>query len=385
METNNIIDSIINEYNIIINIITIEELDSNKKSNNYLKSSKARKAINSIENNKSNITFSIEKVIDERLKSNYGCNVNDDIIVTCALNNNALLLTNDMNLKVKAHVIGVECLELNHDDGIYKGYEKYILDSEQYNDFWNNRFSYFRNYYINEYIIIEKEDGKSDEYRFDGNDLVRLKLPSSKIIKAENSLQRCALDFLNNNEIDICAVLGEYGSGKTFLSLRMALHSICDTGKQSKILGVREPVGEGKEVGYLKGDFDDKTYKFFLPLVHSLDGGEYELQSMIDRGQFESSIPYFLKGTTYNSTIIVCDEAEDLSERQIKLVGTRLGEGSRIFFSGDYQQSVFNSTNSNPLIKLCNELKGNPKFACIYLDTDVRSEGSKIFANLYKS
>lgn len=90
-----------------------------------------------------------------------------------------------------------------------------------------------------------------------------------------------------------------------------------------------------------------------------------------------------MKGTTYNETIIVCDEAEDLSERQIKLIGTRLGENSRIFFSGDYQQGIFDSTNSNPLIKMCNELKGNSKFGCITLDTDVRSEASKIFADLY--
>lgn len=313
-------------------------------------------------------------------------NKNDDIIVTSAFLNQGYLLTDDFNLKIKAKILNVECIEYDRKDEIYKGYIEYKFTPEEYNYFYENRNDYFSDMHINEYIIIKDKDTDEvlEEYRFDGKDLVKLKLPSSKVIKAENVLQRCALDMLNNNDIDICVLLGTYGSGKTYLSLRMALNSINGTGKQSKILGVREPVGEGREVGYLKGDFEDKTDKFFIPLVHSLDGGEYQLQNMINRGCFEYTIPYFMKGTTYNDTIIVCDEAEDFSEKQIRLIGTRLGKGSRIFFSGDYNQGIFNSTSSNPLVKMCNELKGNPRFACICLDEDVRSEASKIFANLYK-
>lgn len=314
-------------------------------------------------------------------------NKNDDIIVTCALLNKGYLITEDLNLKVKAELLGVECIDFERNDDIYKGYIEYKFTPEEYNYFYENRIDYFPNMYVNQYIIIRDKDSNDilEEYRFNGEDLVKLKLPSSRIIKAENVLQRCALDMLNNNDIEICVLLGGYGSGKTYLSLRMALYNVNNTGKQSKILGIREPVGEGKEVGYLKGDFEDKTTKFFTPLIHSLDGGEYEFQNLINRGYFEFSIPYFLKGTTYNSTIIVCDEAEDFSEKQIRLIGTRLGKESRIFFSGDYNQGIFNSTTSNPLVKMCQELKGNPKFSCIYLDEDVRSEASKIFANLYKS
>ena len=90
-----------------------------------------------------------------------------------------------------------------------------------------------------------------------------------------------------------------------------------------------------------------------------------------------------MKGTTYNQTIIVCDEAEDLSESQIRLIGTRLGENSRIFLSGDFKQSLFNKTVNNPLVRMCNEFKGNKRFACICLDEDVRSETSKMFAELF--
>ena len=91
-----------------------------------------------------------------------------------------------------------------------------------------------------------------------------------------------------------------------------------------------------------------------------------------------------MKGTTYDNTVMVVDEAEDLSESQIRLIGTRIGENSRAFFSGDYAQSIKEKTILNPLVKMCEELKGNPMFGCIYLDEDVRSETSKMFANLFK-
>lgn len=91
-----------------------------------------------------------------------------------------------------------------------------------------------------------------------------------------------------------------------------------------------------------------------------------------------------MKGTTYNESIMVVDEAEDLTESEVRLVGTRLGKNSRIFFAGDYGQSLINKTITNPLVKMCDEFKGNSNFACIYLDEDVRSYASKMFASLFK-
>ena len=220
--------------------------------------------------------------------------------------------------------------------------------------------------------------------RFDGEKFVALKLPPSRYIKAKNSLQRCALDILNNPDITIAAILGGYGSGKTFVSMQMALYNVQEKGRASKILGVREFAGEGKEIGALPGDMEDKVGRFFDPLTQSLNGGEFELQSLKMNGVLDTNIPFFMKGTTYNETIIICDEAEDLTESQIRLIGTRLGTDSRIYLAGDYKQSLLSKTNHNPLIKMCNEFKGNRKFGCIYLGEDVRSETSKMFAELFE-
>lgn len=266
---------------------------------------------------------------------------------------------------------------------IYKGYKVIKGDTNAINQAMAELD--YSTWYTNEYLIIENtDDGTTKEMRYDGQGFVALKLPSSKFIKAKNSLQRCALDILNNPDITIAAILGGYGSGKTYLSMQMALYNVKEKGRNSKILGVREVSGEGKEIGFLPGDMEDKVGRFFEPLSQSLNGGEFELQSLKVSGVLDTNVPFFMKGTTYNDTVILCDEAEDLSESQIKLIGTRLGENSKIYLAGDYKQSLLSKTINNPLIKMCNEFKGNKKFGCIYLGEDVRSETSKLFADLFE-
>lgn len=383
MEYENILDKITAEYKVYISIITLQELDHLKANCENSKRIRAQRAIKNI---REKMNANIIEILTEEYNDYYSV-TNDDKIIFVAKKLELHLYTLDINMEVKAKANGIHCITYKFSEDIYKGYRELLFSVDKYNEFYSHKEDYYDSFYTNEYIIIKDISNNEifDVFRFTGDSLLPLKLPSSKIIKGKNVLQRCALDMLNNNDITICAILGQYGSGKTFLCLQSALNSINNTGKQSKILGVREAVGEGKEIGYLKGTFEDKTQMFFLPIQHSLQGGEFELQNYIHKGQFDFQIPYYMKGTTYNNSIIVVDEAEDLTERQIRLIGTRLGENSRIFFSGDYKQAVNDSTTHNPLVRMCQELKGKPEFACIYLDDDVRSGGSKIFANLFQN
>lgn len=295
-----------------------------------------------------------------------------------------IFVTNDICCKnIARNIFGLKVESANKKEEIYKGYKIIKGNTEKINSVMENID--FSDWHVNEYLIIQNTDDNSEkEMRFDGENFVALKLPSSRFIKGKNSLQRCALDLLLNPDITIAAVLGGYGSGKTYLTLQMALYNVTEKGHQSKILGVRSPQGEGKEVGFLPGTLQEKVQGFFEPLTQQLNGGEFELESLKQRGVLDSNIPYYMKGTTYNDTIMLVDEAEDLDEKQLRLVGTRIGNNSKIYFAGDYKQSVINITDNNALIKMCNELKGNKMFGCVYLGEDVRSTTSKIFANLFE-
>lgn len=377
-----------------ISSITLHELEHIKTSKNKDEETryKARKLTRLLDENYNGFSvivynFKILNFIVENL--GLDATIPDNQIVGTAkyLSNeeDIIFITNDICLKNIARSVGLTVYSIEENkENIYKGYRIIKGNTNQINESMESMD--LRDWNVNEYLIIQNTDDNSEkEMRFDGENFVSLKLPPSKFIKAKNSLQRCALDILNNPDITIAAILGGYGSGKTYLSMQMALYNVQEKGRVSKILGVREVTGEGKEIGFLPGDMEDKVGKFFEPLTQSLHGGEFELQSLKMSGILNTNVPFFMKGTTYNDTIILCDEAEDLSQSQIKLIGTRLGENSKIYFAGDYKQSLLNKTINNPLIKMCNEFKGDKKFGCIYLGEDVRSETSKMFADLFEN
>lgn len=391
-DTNAILTDCTDISNVLISSKTLEELENIKSSShkdNDIKY-KARQAVRAIKEQKPEIIV-VQQIDYDKLNALNLEITNDNLIICSAfrytminVDTDLVFVTNDILAGLIAQNyfgLTVESID-NKKDDIYKGYTIIRGNSDIINDYMTSID--YNDWSVNEYLIIENtDDNTSKEMRFDGEKFVNLKLPSSKFIKGKNSLQRCALDILMNPDITIAAILGGYGSGKTFLSMQMALYNVVEKGNQAKILGVREVLGEGKEVGYLKGDFDSKTELFFLPLVQQLNGGEFELESLKQRGVIDTNIPFYMKGTTYNNTIIVVDEAEDLSEKQIRLIGTRLGENSKIYLAGDYNQSVINTGTNNALVKMCNQFKGNKNFGCIYLGEDVRSETSKLFAEIF--
>ena len=375
------------EEKFYISSTTLQELEHIKVSRNKDEETKyrARKVLHILDENTNKYEVVIvDKYVLDIIEDHGLENTPDNQICACATTKDCVFVTNDIACKTIAKwIFGLEVSSVSENgEEIYKGYQIIHGNTETINSIMENID--FSKWHTNEYLIIENtDDNSSKEMRFDGDHFVALKLPPSKYIKGKNSLQRCALDILYNPDITFAAILGGYGSGKTFLSMQMALYNVREKGYASKILGVREVSGEGKDIGYLPGDLEDKVGKFFEPLTQSLNGGEFELQSLKMSGMLDTNVPFFMKGTTYNDTVILCDEAEDLSESQIKLVGTRLGENSKIYLAGDYKQSLLTKTTNNPLIKMCNEFKGNEKFGCIYLGEDVRSKTSRMFADLF--
>lgn len=366
-----------------ISSVTLGELEDIKMSGRKTEEVRyyARKAVRWLNENEDK--YECILCPDESVESN-----DEKIINTCAQidherpDEEIVFVTDDLLCKLKAQRIKHLVAEswFNVGESIYKGYKYISGNSEEINDLMEN-FDY-NDWHLNEYLIINNtDDGSVKEMRFDGESFVNLKLPPSKYVKGKNSLQRCALDALMN--FGIVAILGTFGSGKTFLCTKMGLYHVLEKGNCAKMVCVRETRGEGEQQGYLPGTLEEKIEPFNFPISQQLNGGEFELERLKQNGQLEFQIPYYMKGTTYNETIMVVDEAEDLKEAQIRLIGTRIGQNSRIFMSGDYKQSVINKTQDNALIKMCNELKGDPDFACVCLDEDVRSSISKKFAYIF--
>lgn len=231
------------EEKFYISSTTLQELEHIKVSRNKDEETKyrARKVLHILDENtnKYEVVIVDKYVLD--IIENHGLeNTPDNQICACATTKDCVFVTNDIACKTIAKwIFGLEVSSVSENgEEIYKGYQIIHGNTETINSIMENMD--FSKWHTNEYLIIENtDDNSSKEMRFDGDHFVALKLPPSKYIKGKNSLQRCALDILNNPDITIAAILGGYGSGKTFLSMQMALYNVREKGYASKILGVR--------------------------------------------------------------------------------------------------------------------------------------------------
>lgn len=365
----------------------LEELDKHKSEDNE-RAFQARRAvrhIKAIEKNKAVVKFDLYEGLEGS---------NDNKIIDSAIANNCTLVTGDYLVQLKAKARGVQVIEADNqeEDIKYTGVKELFLSNsiehqELLLETQEARGYNLHNLLPNQYLLIHEEGRKKavGRYRWTGSELVDLQFPNSNGkygIKSKNDYQAFALDLLMNTNIPIKIVAGTYGSGKTYLTIRSALYLLKNTPEYSKIMVVRNPIGAGQEVGFLPGSKEEKIGDFFKPIEQNLDGGEFELQAMIQQGQLECEIPFYMKGQTLLNTFVMVDEAEDLNIKTLKLIGTRLADKSCIVFSGDYKQAEGKFVYDNGLLQLIEKKKGNPLVGIVVMPEDVRSQASKVFADL---
>lgn len=231
---------------------------------------------------------------------------------------------------------------------------------------------------INQYVVAENNQAI---LRFDGEKLNSLHLPKFKEFKPQNEEQKMAFDLMANKDVPIKTLIGIAGSGKTKLGLTFGLKAL-EKGDVNKLFIVRQPSPVGEEIGFLKGTKEEKLQAWFKPVLDNLEGGEFQLQQMIQRGLIEFEAPAFMQGRDLQSTFVVVDEAQLLTPEQVKMLGSRIGHGSTIVFAGDYEQ-VFNkkySGDRNGLIKMVDVLAGHPLFGVVHMTKSVRGPVAELFA-----
>ena len=380
---------------IIISGYVLNELDKHKISSDENKKYKARQASRDIEENQDMIEYVVRESNFEYIlpfsfdKDNY-----DNKIIQ-VLNNlyfsneefgkengiEIFALSNDLLFRQKCKLLGIRCDSFNGNDykTSYKGHIELILTSDEINKFFDNLSKY--NLVENQYVIIhEKDKRKSQEFRYVNGELKRLKLPDSKYIKGKNAQQRCALDLLNNNDIPIKIIAGNYGSGKTHLTTKMGLYHVFEKGNYGSILLLRNPLGSGEEIGFLKGDKQEKIGDFFKCIEQYIDSSITKDKNIDE--YIKKDIPFYIKGMSYGSTYVFVEESEDMNLNILKLIGSRIESDSCVVFCGDYKQSEPKYKNNNGLLQLIDKLKGNPLVGIIVLEEDIRSEASKVFVDV---
>lgn len=140
-------------------------------------------------------------------------------------------------------------------------------------------------------------------------------------------------------ENDIVFGIGPAGTGKTFLSMAMAL-SFLQQNKVSRIVLARPAVEAGENLGFLPGDLEEKVNPYLRPLYDAIhDMMDYQTcDEMLEEGTIEVAPLAFMRGRTLSDSFVILDEAQNTTAPQMKMFLTRIGINSRAVINGDITQ-----------------------------------------------
>ncbi len=205
---------------------------------------------------------------------------------------------------------------------------------------------------------LEEEDIKSfysfEQKESSFNNYISIKTPKKSVFPRTEK-QKNYVNYLNQNNIVFS--LGPAGTGKTYLSVAVAVSKLI-SGETKKIILSRPAVEAGENLGFLPGDLKEKIDPYLIPLYDSLCEliGFEKMQKKIDDGSIEIAPLAFMRGRTLKDSFVILDEAQNATETQLKMFLTRLGKNTTMVVNGDPSQVDLPSSKSSGLIKSVNIL-----------------------------
>ena len=153
------------------------------------------------------------------------------------------------------------------------------------------------------------------------------------------------LNSIRDNTVTIG--VGKAGTGKTYMAVGAAVKLLLDPASGFKRLALTKPVMEaGESLGFLPGELASKLGPHMRPLTDALQ--EFlsfrEIAEMTNSGVIEMSPLAYMRGRTFKNTLMILDEAQNATYKQLKMFLTRLGHGSKMIVNGDSDQSDINAS-----------------------------------------
>lgn len=308
-----------------------------------------------------------------------------------------VLVTKDINLRMKARAMNInaqdyETGKIDDPHLLYDGYriisgcDAEFIDSFFYED--EVPTQYIDNPIPNECYVL-KNGSHSVLARYNGKTNNLVKISSDHFyggIRGKNLQQTFALSVLSDPNIPLVTLTGKAGTGKTLLALAAAIEQ---RRRYQQIFLARPIVPLGNDIGFLPGDINAKLDPYMQPLFDNLavikeQSGEGLIKDMLEKRKIEIIPLPYLRGRSLPKVFFIVDEAQNLTPHEIKTIITRLGEGSKLVFTGDIFQidSHILDSRSNGLSYLIHKMKGQKLFAHINLIKGERSELAELASNI---
>lgn len=417
------------ENDIYLPIVVLEELDKFKKGSDQINYN-AREFVRELDTLTSNDLFlkgaslgpgkgTLHVVTgdkyQEKIYQSFPEKTADHRILSCTLSVaeaekdrkvKTILVTKDVNLRMKARSLGIEVEDYITDKVInvdiferaqdtYENIDPDLIDNmyASADGIDADLFDIKSKLDPNECFILKSvRNSVLARYNPFTNKFKKVDKGSNYGIQPRNAEQSFAFEVLNDPDVKLIGLTGKAGTGKTLLALASALKQ---ANVYKQILLARPIVAlANKDLGFLPGDEKQKVAPYMQPLFDNLNvikgqfapGGSdaRKIDDLQKNGQLVIEALAFIRGRSLSETFCIIDEAQNLTPHEIKTIITRAGEGTKMVFTGDIQQidSPYLDAQSNGLAYMVDKMKGQELFAHINLIKGERSQLSELASDL---
>lgn len=317
---------------------------------------------------------------------------------------NTILVTMDVNLRIRAECINLQTASYESQSVDVNTLENEVTDITVSKEEIDAFYEHGNIANINDDLLINSairmSDGNSSALGRvvlkNGTKIIRkLNLPKHVMgLQPKNTEQHFALDLLLDDNVKFVTLMGRAGSGKTILSLAAALYQMFELHIYNKLLVSRPVMPLGKDIGYLPGTADEKMRPFMQPIYDNIDyilmssgaKKKYNIQScqkLFDDNIIEIEPLVYIRGRSIMNQIMILDEAQSLTQHEVKTIISRCGENTKIIFTGDIDQidNPYVNKESNGLSSAIKNIKNNPIVGHIFLSKGERSALANLAVN----
>jgi PhoH-like ATPase len=415
------------EHDIVIPIVVLEELDKFKKGSDLI-NFEAREFIRDLDKlageqlltkgillgkGRGKLYVEVGDPHSERVYHAFTADKADHRILALAeemtktrQDRQVVIVTKDINLRMKAKSLGLSAED--YETGKIRQMDKLNLTAQVVEDLDKSMISKFyeeknqvprtelplkQPLLPNQYFIFKNNSSSVlAHYSSENDSLGRLVKKPAYGIEPRNAEQIFSLDALMRPEVQLVALTGKAGTGKTLLALAAAL----EQRRNYHQIFLARPVVPlaNRDIGFLPGDIKSKIDPYMEPLWDNLavikhrfapESKEHnKINEMVQNEKLVISALAFIRGRSLSNIFFIVDEAQNLTPLEVKTIITRAGEGSKIVFTGDVYQidSPYLDTQSNGLTYLVDRMKGQALFAHVNLVKGERSHLAELASNL---